>query len=230
MIKLPATHSNTPAPGEGYLEETGLWVRKYAHADAIPTGQPALFLDRDGVINDDVHYLSKPEDVVILPGAAELIAAANKAGVAVVIITNQSGVGRGYLNWDDFAAVQAKIHQELAQHSAVWDMVIACPFHAKAKPPYDIPSHPGRKPNTRMIEIAEQALDIDLGRSWVIGDKASDVKCGLRAGLQGALYAGTHEKSLRDEADKALALATADFPVSAINALSEALPYIPFLN
>jgi D-glycero-D-manno-heptose 1,7-bisphosphate phosphatase len=230
MIDLPATHRDTSAPGDGYLDETGLWIRKYAHAATIPPGRPALFLDRDGVINEDVHYLCDPADVTILPGAAELIVAANAAQVPVIVITNQSGVGRGYLTWDGFAAVQVRIEQELMNAGATWDMVIACPFHAKAHTPYNIADHPGRKPNTRMIQIAEQALSINLAASWVIGDKASDLDCGKHAGLQGGLYAGTHDKSLREEANDAMAVATPDFPVSSIDAITEANAYLPFLR
>lgn len=230
MIDLPATHANTEAPGDGFLDETGLWFRQYAHAEHITPGRPALFLDRDGVINEDVHYLRDPAKVTILSGAAALIGAANAAGLPVVVITNQSGVGYGYLSWDDFAAVQLKIAEELQKFNACWDMVIACPFHAKAPAPYNIPGHPGRKPNTRMIHIAEQALGIDLATSWIIGDKASDVECGKRAGLQGGLYAGTHEKSRRDEAETAMALATLDFPVFSISTISEAAEHLPFLG
>lgn len=161
---------------------------------------------------------------------APLIRAANLAQIAVVVVTNQSGVGRGYLTWEDFAAVQCKIGEVLQKQDAYWDMVLACPFHADGRAPYNINNHPGRKPNTGMIDIARRALDVNLERSWIIGDKASDIECGKRAGLQGGIYAGTHEKSCRDEADIALSLAAPGFPVRAISTITEAASYLPYLT
>lgn len=229
MVLLPSTHANVSAPGGGRLDSAGVWSRTDTPGNAFRANGPALFLDRDGVINADVGYLRSPQDVRLLPGIAELILAANTAEIPVIVITNQSGVGRGYLTWEDFAAVQARIAADLAAVGALWDMVLACPFHSDALPPYDIPDHPGRKPNTGMIETARRAYALDLSQSWIIGDKASDVECGKRAGLAGAIHAATHDESMRRDRAAAQALSSDSYPVITIQSIREARRHIPYL-
>ena len=99
--------------------------------------RPALFLDRDGAVVIEAHYLHKVEDVELIPGAAATIAAANKNGIPVIFVTNQAGIGYGYFGWPDFFAVQERILSDLAAEGAFVDAVYACPFHEKGKPPYD---------------------------------------------------------------------------------------------
>jgi D-glycero-D-manno-heptose 1,7-bisphosphate phosphatase len=149
-------------------------------------GRAALFLDRDGVIVEEVNYLHKPEDVRVLPGAAELIASANELGIPVIVVTNQAGIGRGYYGWPEFEAVQNAISDALAP--AAIDAVFACPFHVDGQPPYDVADHPDRKPNPGMLTRAEQLLGVDLARSWFVGDTAADVEAAARAGLAGAIH------------------------------------------
>ncbi|MBJ7457901.1 MAG: HAD-IIIA family hydrolase [Thermoleophilaceae bacterium] len=149
-------------------------------------GGPALFLDRDGVIVEEVNYLHRPEDVVVLGGAPELIARANELGIPVVVISNQAGIGRGYYGWEDFTAVQNTI--DIAIAPAAIDAVLACPFHADGKAPYDVADHPDRKPNPGMLLRAERMLGVDLSQSWFVGDTAADVEAAARAGLAGAIH------------------------------------------
>jgi D-glycero-D-manno-heptose 1,7-bisphosphate phosphatase len=173
-----------------FITEEGIWcdVRTDLHGVAP---RPALFLDRDGVIVDEVGYLHRPEDVRLIDGAADCIAAANRAGVPVVIVTNQSGIGRGYYGWEDFAATQNHLLAELVRRSAWIDGVLACPFHAEARGAYAVADHPGRKPNPGMLLAAAEALPIDLASSWIVGDTASDLEAGRRAGLAGGIHVTT---------------------------------------
>lgn len=157
------------------------WQRR----DVSP-GLPALFLDRDGVIVEEVNYLHRPEDVALHDGAQQLISAANERGVPVIVVTNQAGIGRGYYGWDDFAAVQRTIDAALAP--AAIDAVFACPFHADSIPPYDIADHPDRKPAPGMLLRAERMLGVDLAASWMVGDTAADVQAAAAAGLAGAVH------------------------------------------
>lgn len=145
----------------------------------------ALFLDRDGVINEDIGYLHRIEDLVICPGIANRIGQARRDGWETVIVTNQSGVGRGYYTWNVFEALQEEIGKRLLLEDpqAEIGMVCACPFHPNAVPPYDVADHPWRKPNPGMILFAASLLAIDLENSLMIGDSSSDETAARRAGV-----------------------------------------------
>src|SRR3954454_1882600 len=112
----------------GCLAEPGLWVEATGRTD-WPTGMPALFLDRDGTINVDTDYPSDPDEIVLREEIAEIIRAANEAGIPVVIATNQSGIARGYFGWRDFAAVNGRVLDLLALRGCSVDLVIACAYH-----------------------------------------------------------------------------------------------------
>lgn len=172
------------------LEEDGLWVELRTPQSPVSDLKPALFLDRDGVINEDTHYVGKPEDVRILPNIGNLIHAANKSGWPVIIITNQSGIGRGYFRWQDFQAVQKKIYDELSCYQATINMVIACAYHHEARKPYLFHNHPMRKPGPGMLFRAAEVLSIDLSRSILIGDRSSDIQAGFNAGLKTTCFTG----------------------------------------
>lgn len=141
---------------------------------------PAVFLDRDGTINVDIGYLSNPADLVLLPGVVAAIRAFNRAGWLVVVISNQSGIGRGYFDETVLAAVHARLIDGLAAGGARIDAIYYCPHHPAA-------GCNCRKPATGLIERARQERGIDLSRSWVIGDKLSDIELGRRAGCRTAL-------------------------------------------
>jgi D-glycero-D-manno-heptose 1,7-bisphosphate phosphatase len=181
-----------------HLTPEGNWCEvRRKPADCRP--RPALFLDRDGVIVEDVGYIGRPEDVALIEGAGEAIARANRLGFAVVVVSNQSGIGRHYFGWPDFARVQSRIADALSQAGAELDMVLACGFHPDAvDPAYRHPSHPWRKPAPGMILAAAEHLTIDLGRSWIVGDHASDIRAGRSAGLK----AGIHVMSGHGPADR----------------------------
>jgi D-glycero-D-manno-heptose 1,7-bisphosphate phosphatase len=184
-------------------------------------GKPALFLDRDGVIVVETGYLCRREDVALIPGAADVVAAANRSGIAVVIVTNQAGIGRGKFGWAEFASVQETIAAALAAQGARWDAVYACPHHPNAKGVFGHPDHPARKPNPGMILRAATDLAIDLPMSWLVGDKASDIEAARRGGLAGALQVATGYGT--EQRAAARALATADFEVRTGRSIKDAL-------
>ena len=164
------------------LEGPGLWVQRVG-TRVFPPGRPALFLDRDGTVNVDTGYPSDPAAVVLREEVLPAIRAANAAGLPVVVVTNQSGIARGLFGWDAFAAVNARVLALLAERDCFVDMVLACAYHEAGKGPLGIADHPMRKPNPGMLLRAAQALGIDLSRSIMAGDSASDMEAGRRAGL-----------------------------------------------
>ena len=135
----------------------------------------AVFLDRDGTISRDVPYCSRPEDFDLLPMVAEAIKLLNDHGFKVVVITNQSGVGRGYFTEDMLARIHRKMLGELTKKGAVIDAIYYCPHH-----PND--NCECRKPKPAMILQAARDLDIDLRQSYFIGDSDLDVNAGKMAG------------------------------------------------
>jgi D-glycero-D-manno-heptose 1,7-bisphosphate phosphatase len=167
---------------------------------------PALFLDRDGVIIEDNGYLCCADDVHLIEMAAAVIARANRLRIAVVIVSNQSGIGRGLFGWHQFAQAQERLLERLAAHSALPDAVFACPHHPQARPPYTHPDHPSRKPNPGMILSAARLLPIRLEASWIVGDRWTDLAAGRDAGLAGGLHVLTGYGGYEGERESALAL------------------------
>jgi D,D-heptose 1,7-bisphosphate phosphatase len=149
--------------------------------------EPAIFIDRDGTINEDIGYVSRPDDLFIYPFAAEAIRRFNQAGLKVIIITNQSGIARGFYSEATLDAIHERLRRELGRDDAKIDAVYYCPHH---------PHHGNetyrkvcdcRKPQIAMLERAAAEYDIDLSASYVIGDKASDINLATNAGARGVL-------------------------------------------
>ena len=156
-----------------------------------PPPKPALFLDRDGVLNEDHGYVSRWEDFRWIPGARETVAAFNRAGWLVIVVTNQSGVGRGYYSEADMHALHARMQADLAEAGGRIDAVYYAPQHPEAPvAAYRHPDPPLRKPNPGMILQALQDWPIDREASLLIGDKPSDLEAALRAGIRGVLFQG----------------------------------------
>ncbi len=215
-------------PGDAVFDADGVWAQVLRRPGARDL--PALFVDRDGVLVEEVDYLSRPSDVRLLPGAAETVARANGLGIPVVVITNQAGIAYGSLDWDAFSAVQERIIADLAAAGAFINGVFACPFHAEGKPPYDHPDHPARKPNPGMLTRAGALLDLDLSRSWMIGDRAQDLAAASNAGLTGGIHVLTGHGNDEGERQAALALAGPAFQVSAADSIADAGTLLPFEN
>jgi D-glycero-D-manno-heptose 1,7-bisphosphate phosphatase len=168
----------------------------------MATGIPAVFIDRDGTLNEEVGYLCRPEDVVLIPGAREALARLNAQGIPVLVVTNQAGIGRGRYGWDAFHAVMDRIGELLRQGGAHLDGVYAAPHHPMGQGGYAHPDHPDRKPNPGMLLRAAAEHGVDLGRSWMIGDKELDLEAGRHAGCRVALvrtgYGGQVDPGLAD--------------------------------
>ena len=141
--------------------------------------RPAVFLDRDGTVIVDRHYLSDPDGVELLPGAGEAVARLNAAGFAVVLATNQSGIARGYFGEEQYAAVHARLVEELARHGARLDAEYHSPELEDGGPDAD------RKPGAGMFLRAAREHGLDLSRSWWIGDRRRDVQAAGRFGARG---------------------------------------------
>ncbi len=155
-----------------------------------PRGRPAAFLDRDGVINVDHGYVVKPEALDFVTGAPAAIRRLNDAGYLVVVVTNQSGVARGYFTEDDVAAFHAHLRDRLASEGARIDAIYTAPHHPDASVAAYRADHPDRKPRPGMILRAFADLDIIRDGSFLIGDKASDIAAAAAAGIPGHLFTG----------------------------------------
>jgi D-glycero-D-manno-heptose 1,7-bisphosphate phosphatase len=141
-----------------------------------------VFLDRDGVINDQTAFVNKPDDFRLLPGAAAAIRRLNETGVPVVVVTNQGGIALGYLTEDDLAAIHERMAELLAAEGAHVDAVYSCPYYPGGTIPRYAKESPDRKPGTGMLERARDELGIDLAKSYLVGDATTDILAGLRAG------------------------------------------------
>lgn len=143
----------------------------------LPQRRPILFVDRDGVIIEDSHYLNDPADVRLLPGAAEGIVRIRRAGWHVVMLSNQSGLARGLISAGQFAAVQSRVDSALAEQGAYLDAAAYCPHG-----PRD--GCPCRKPRSGMLDLLAEHLVWNATVSVMVGDKRSDLDLAVTAGLQ----------------------------------------------
>ena len=137
----------------------------------------AVFFDRDGTIAKDVHYCRRPEDFVLFPKAAKVIKKLNKRGFKVIIVTNQSGIARGYFNEEALGNIHKKMKEELAREGAHIDGIYYCPHH-----PDD--NCECRKPKPSLLFQAAKDLNIDLEHSFVVGDLQKDMELGKAAGCR----------------------------------------------
>lgn len=133
-------------------------------------GSVGAFLDRDGTIIHDANYIRDPDDVVLLPGAAAAIARLNRAGAIVVVVTNQSGIARGWLSTDDYDSVRRRIDDLLGREDARIDATYVCPHFPETTGPCDC-----RKPALKLFRDAIADYGIDPGASVFIGDRWRDV-------------------------------------------------------
>ena len=149
----------------------------------------AVFLDRDGVIIEDVGYLNECSRIKFLPRVSEAIKLLNKNGFKVIIVTNQAGVARGYFTEETVEEINRNTQESLAKQGAYIDKIYYCPHHIEGiVEEYRKDCH-CRKPNPGMIEEAAAEFGIDLKNSFVIGDKITDIEAGHRAGCKTILLA-----------------------------------------
>jgi len=152
----------------------------------------ALFLDRDGVVNEEVGYLSHPEEVLFVPGISSLCRTARVLGYRIFIVTNQAGIARGYYTEEDFQNLMQWMLAELAKEDVRIDAVYHCPFH----PTHGIGAykreHEDRKPGIGMLQRAAAGFGVSLPDSVLIGDRCTDIGAANAAGLRQAfLIMGT---------------------------------------
>jgi D-glycero-D-manno-heptose 1,7-bisphosphate phosphatase len=150
--------------------------RRRLMAAPCPSPKPALFLDRDGVVIEDRHHLCDPAAVELCPGAQVLLQQAKQAGWPVVLVTNQSGIARGYFDWEAYEQVTDRLLELLGAEAPV--AAIYANGHGPGAPP-----ECWRKPSPAMLLAAATDLDLDLSRSLLVGDRLSDLQAGTRAGL-----------------------------------------------
>lgn len=146
------------------------------------TLRPAVFLDRDGTLNIDRSYLTRPEQMQLLPGVGAAVARLRSAGFACIVVTNQSALARGMMTEADLRAVHAEMNRQLHGDGALLDAI----YHA----PHMV-DHPDRKPAPGMLLRAAADLQIDLAASWMIGDSPRDVLAGQNAGCRGCILVRT---------------------------------------
>lgn len=144
----------------------------------------AVFLDRDGTIIKEKEYLRDPAQVELLPGALAGLKRLGEAGFRLVLVTNQSGVGRGYFTLEDVEQVHARLVLELAQGGVRLEKIYVAP---------EAPDQPsrGRKPSPQFLFDARDEFGLDLARSYVIGDKLLDLECGWNAGVKRSILVRT---------------------------------------
>jgi D-glycero-D-manno-heptose 1,7-bisphosphate phosphatase len=146
-----------------------------------------IFLDRDGTINDEVDFLTNPDELHLIDGSAEAIAEANKLGCKVVVITNQSGVARGFLTEQRLKSIHEALETSLQRHNARVDAIYYCPHHPTlGNAPYRKDCD-CRKPKTGMLDRAAKKFGIDLKESFVIGDRLLDMQTAQAAGATSIL-------------------------------------------
>jgi D-glycero-D-manno-heptose 1,7-bisphosphate phosphatase len=159
-----------------------------------------IFLDRDGTLNEEVNYLHRKEDLVILPGVPEALRAFREAGYKLVVVTNQAGVARGYYEEKDVKLLHEYMNGLLRPQGAGIDHFFYCPHH----PEHGIGVYKTacrcRKPETGMFEMAEQFYEIDKEHSWMIGDKLIDIQAGKNYHLHTALVGTGYGAKVHEEA------------------------------
>ncbi len=172
------------------------------------SSRPAVFLDRDGTLIEDIPYLHEPQGVRLLPGVADGLKRLRAAGFTLAVATNQSGIARGYYAEADMHRVNMEMLRQLHREGVDLDGVYFAPHLPDA-------DHPDRKPSPGMLLRAADELRLDLARSWMVGDQVTDLEAGRRAGCR-AILVSTGRKKLDDPAAAALwGTVCADFAAAA---------------
>ncbi|MBN2239575.1 MAG: HAD family hydrolase [Dehalococcoidales bacterium] len=146
--------------------------------------QAAVFLDRDGVIIEDTGYIDSCSRVTTIPGIDEIIRSFNEHGFKVIVVTNQAGVARGYFTEETVHKINGYIQKQLEDRGARIDGIYYCPHHKEGIVPEYTKECYCRKPNPGMLEKAANDFGIDLMKSFLLGDKMSDIEAGFRAGCR----------------------------------------------
>ena len=144
------------------------------------TSKVAVFLDRDGTLNEDHGYVTSPEQLVVFPEVPMALARLNRLGTKVILVTNQSAIGRGMMTEEDLGHIHQKLKDTLCVHQGTIDAIYYCPHHPKE-------NCSCRKPEIALIQQAANDFALDLSRCYFVGDKSSDLAAAYNAGVQGVL-------------------------------------------
>ena len=166
---------------------TNLWLRALGRGGDRETANRAVFLDRDGTINEEVGYVNHVDRFVLLPRSGQAIRLLNEHRFKTVVITNQAGVARGYFAESLVKKVHQKMKDLLEREGAYLDGIYYCPHHPDVGSPRYRKTCQCRKPNTGLVEWAAKELDIDCSKSYVIGDRGTDLAFGEKIGATGIL-------------------------------------------
>jgi D,D-heptose 1,7-bisphosphate phosphatase len=150
-------------------------------------GDRVVFIDRDGTINVNFGYIDNPDDFEMYPGVKEGIKLLKDKGFKIIVITNQSGIARGYFSEETLENIHQKMKNELSKKGASIDAIYYCPHHPKDKCNC-------RKPNTGLFQQAVKELNIDVKRSFIIGDRMLDIEAGYKIGCKTVLVPENKEK------------------------------------
>lgn len=162
--------------------------------------RPALFLDRDGVLIEERHYVKNPDDVVLIENSVRALKPFVLQGYLLIIVSNQAGVGRGLLEWDDVFAVQQRLRELWRLDDLSWDMALICPHHPTHGQGEYLQDNHWRKPHTGMFEFAAKILPVDMARSLMVGDKHADLQAANDSGIPNLVHVlsghGTAEREM----------------------------------
>ena len=155
-----------------------------AQHQAVTESNRAVFLDRDGTLNIEKEYLSDPDQLELFSCVPEALRKLSEAGFLLIVVTNQSGIGRGYYTEDDMHRVNERLETLLATHGVAIEKIYFAP---------ESPEEPsrGRKPSPQFLLDAQEAFGIDLGASFMVGDKISDIECGWNAKVRKSILVRT---------------------------------------
>lgn len=186
---------------------------------------PAVFLDRDGTLIEERHYLHRPEDVVVFPGAGAALGRLRSAGFKLFIVSNQSGVGRGYFTLEDVHRVNQRLLEELAADGVRFERIYTAPEAP------DVPSR-GRKPSPQFLFDARDEFGLDLAASFMIGDKLLDLETAWNAGLKACLlvrtgYGAETERTARERLGRAMVVENLTAAAEWIEAQAKLRPGVP---
>jgi D-glycero-D-manno-heptose 1,7-bisphosphate phosphatase len=149
--------------------------------------RPAVFLDRDGTINEQMGHINHLSRFVLLPGVPEAIRLLNREGFLTIVVSNQSGVAQGYAPLELVHEVHRHLESALGQKGARLDGIFFCPHHPRGTVPEYATECNCRKPRTGLIDQARRAFEIDMARSYVVGDRCQDIQLANRSGIRGIL-------------------------------------------
>lgn len=165
-----------------------LTIRNSLLGEISPSGGSALFIDRDGVVNEDYNYVYKRDDVDFIDGIFPLCRQAMKQNYLIVIVTNQAGIARGYYTEREFCKLSSWMLSKFAAEGVTIASIYACPHHPISRTSQYRKECPNRKPNPGMILAAQLDYNLNLSDSILIGDKFSDIEAGRNAGIRKLLY------------------------------------------